>query len=167
MVNALNHTTREGLWDWFMTHTDRNSRDPRLPFRLCVIEPNINLEWIVSGFISLEIEQYVFNWAMGHGRQRATDLVSLLNNRALRGGLGIYYEAWLFEMLGNKNSLYVSEERRIFTFSGVRDIHGDELEMQHGILYKLDRANFPSIEGYALVQKTLLKFQKTLLKVKL
>jgi hypothetical protein len=162
MMNALNHTTREGLWDWFMSNTDKNSRDPRLPFRLCVIESNEKAGWIVSGFISEEIERYVFNWAMRHRQKKATDLVSLLNNRALRDGLGIYYEAWLFEMLGNKNSLYVSEERRIFTFSGLRDIHGDELEMQQGILYKLDRAGLPSIEGYALVKRTLLLLQSSI-----
>ena len=145
MVNALNHTTREGLWDWFMTNTDRNSRDPRLPFRLCVIEPNINSEWIVSGFISLEIEQYVFNWA-GHRRQKATDLVSLLNNRALRGGLGIYFEAWLFEMLGNHNSLYVSEERRMFTFSGLRFIDEDELHAK-GHCVQIGPCQFPINRG--------------------
>jgi hypothetical protein len=61
--------------------------------------------WIAAGFISEETEQYVFNWAMGHRQEKAADLLSLFNACFERGSLGICYEAWLFYMLGKKNSV--------------------------------------------------------------
>jgi hypothetical protein len=158
---ALNYTTKEGLWNWFMTNTKEKFWDPRLPLRLCVIEPSETEQWLLSGFISDEIERYAFDWAMGHGQHKVTELVSLLNNRALKDGLGIYFERWLFEMLGNGTSLYISAERRGFSFSGLQNIQSDEFEMEQGIVYKLERAKFSTIEGYALIKDTLLLLQST------
>ena len=52
LLASLKHVSREDLWEWFTTTTDRVSNDPRLPFRLCIVEACQRNEWTVTGFHS-------------------------------------------------------------------------------------------------------------------
>jgi hypothetical protein len=159
--DALPHTNREGLWDWFMSNKGRVSRDNRLPFRLCVVKASREKGWMISGFISKGIERYVFDWAMGNGERNASELINLLSNRFLRGGLCIYFENWLFKTLGKGTTTLRVENQREFKFSRLEHVRRHKLKMELGVLYKLDNATFLSIEGYALCDKVLLLLQST------
>ena len=164
LQTCMSLLSSDGLWQWFITNTDPSSKDSRLPFRLCVVE-QIETGWTVTGFLSPEIEQYVANWAMGTGRRKASELANLLENRALRGGLGIFFERWLFESLGCGLKLRVCYADTVeYIFNDIKIIACAKLEMDCSIIYKLDRATFPSVEGYVLVGNELLLLQSTVSK---
>ena len=97
------------------------------------------------------------------------ELANLLENRFLTGGLGIFFESWLFESLGDGHTLTVhgasGAGSDAYVFEGMRimmiSCNSLEMNLNSSIIYKLDRATFPSIEGYALVETELLFLQST------
>ena len=159
LMGCLSQVSSDGLWDWFVTNTQPISKDPRLPFRLCVVELRES-EWIVTGFLSTEIERCAARWAMGSGRRKANELANLLENRMLTGGLGIFFERWVFDILGEGETLTL-DGATAYSFQSMRIIPPGSLKMNSGIVYKLDRARFPSIEGYVRVGTELLLLQST------
>jgi hypothetical protein len=159
LESCKTHLSSEGLWDWIITNTESISKDPRLPFRLCIVEATKS-GWEVTGFLSLEIERWIAEWAMGHGRRKVNELANLLENRMLRGGLGIFFERWLFGHLGDKKPLTLDGGAQ-YIFKEMRIIPSTSIEMNPNVVYKLDRSTFPSIEGYALVGTELLLLQST------
>jgi hypothetical protein len=164
LAKCMTHVTSDGLSDWFVTNTERMSRDSRLPFRLCFVRPT-DSGWAVAGFLSMELEKNAADWAMGRDRRKANELANLLENRFLRGGLGIFFERWLFESLGDGMTLTIRRASGTGTdphvFEGIRMISGYSLEMKSSIVYKLDRATFPSIEAYILLGTEWLLLQST------
>ena len=164
LVGCLITSSREALWEWFVTNTAPVSNDGRLPFRLCVVEADSRSLWTVTRFMSPGIERFLQEWAMGTGRRKTHELASILQNRILRNGLGIFFEKWLFDALGSGLRLtipHTSKHPLSFVFKETRVIHETKLEKEPSIIYKLDRATFPSIEGYAIAGSMLLLLQST------
>jgi hypothetical protein len=102
---------------------------------------------------------------MGTGVQRSRELANLLQNRFLRGGLGIFFERWLFDQLGAGLKLDIigadSSIQHKFAFTQMSIIASCSVEMDQNIVYKLDRTTLPTIEGYSLVDSRLLLLQST------
>ena len=84
-----------------------------------------------------------------------------------------FFESWLFESLGDGHTLTVhgasGAGSDAYVFEGMRimmiSCNSLEMNLNSSIIYKLDRATFPSIEGYAvyyaLVETELLLLQST------
>ena len=146
--SCLNFVSSGGLWDWFVTNKEPMSRDGRLPFGLCVVEPSRESGWTVTRFMSLAIERFCFRWSMGSQQRNAHQLANLLQNRVLRGGLGIYVERCLFDALGEGVKLTIFGANGFGSpevyFKELRIIPESELELEEDILYKIDSGNFPS-----------------------
>jgi hypothetical protein len=148
--------------------------DSRLPFRLCVVEPGDDgLGWFVTGFMSKRIERLALQQAELFADGKRVELNNLLQNKFLRGGLGIGFERWIFDALADGSDL--SFEYNESTTSCLKDMHvnlkgmhlinsGEALGMDNNVLYKFSQVNKPSIEGYALVNKCLLLLQTTVSK---
>ena len=90
LAKCMTHVSRDGLFDWFITNTEGMSRDSRLPYRLCVVEPT-DSGWAADWFHLAKLEQYAADWAMSRGRHKTKELANLLENRFLTGGLGMFF----------------------------------------------------------------------------
>jgi hypothetical protein len=170
LKSCLSHVSRDALWEWFVSNTEAVSNDYRLPFRLCVVEGGPSSVWTVTQFISPGVERFLHQWAMGKGRRKANEIACILQNRMLRGGLEIFFEKWLFDALGEGLKLnipgietVVSHKKQTLgvSFIETKIIPQQRLETEANVVYKLDRATFPSIEGYAIVDNMLLLLQST------
>jgi hypothetical protein len=160
----MNHTSSAALWTWLTSNTQNFTKDPCLPNSLCVVEPNPSSGWIVTGFISSDVEQYAVNWAMQEGARKSAELANLLQNRILRGGLKIFFEKWLFYQLGAGRILSITQstgEKLECQYEKMKVISSSLHEMDENIIYKLDQANFPSIEGYSRFGSYLILLQST------
>jgi hypothetical protein len=119
----------------------------------------IVLGWSVYKVVGVEhiscATYFIFQWAMGDGRRmKALEVASILQNRILSGSLGIFFQKWLLDGHGSGLKLTVPAtesgcSNQEFLFKGTRIIHERRLQAEVSIIYKLDRATFPSIEGYA------------------
>ena len=157
--DCLTELSKDALWDWFTTNSEPTSNDPRLPFCLCIVERGYSSSWIVTGFVSPAVEKYLCEWSMGTGRRTADKIANILQNRMLKDGEGIYFERWLFDKLGEGLELNISESK--VKFQGLKVLHESSPESDTGIVYKLDRATFPSIEGYAITGGKIYLLQST------
>ena len=164
LSDCLSNVSRDGLWDWFVTSSTPTSKDHRLPFRLCVVESDHLSSWTVTRFISPAIEQFLSQWSTGTGQRQAHQIANILQNRVLKGGLGIFFERWLFDKLGDGLPLQMPDLRPLRTeisFSELKIIPESSLGMEEGAIYKLERATFPSIEGYAIFDQNIYLLQST------
>ena len=164
LSDCLSNVSRDGLWDWFVTSSTPTSKDHRLPFRLCVVESDHLSSWTVTRFISPAIEQFLSQWSTGTGQRQAHQIANILQNRVLKGGLGIFFERWLFDKLGDGLPLQMPDLRPLRTeisFSAWKIIPESSLGMEEGAIYMLDRATFPSIEGYAIFDQYIYLLQST------
>ena len=159
--DCLTQLSMDGLYDWFINNSKSHSLDCRLPFRLCVVEKGLSTAWTVAGFISPAIEQYLFEWSLGVGRRQVHQMANILNNRALRGGLGIFYERWLFDQLGQGTKLTLSDQASEISFQELKYMDEYSIGSEDKVVYMLDRANFPSIEGYAVDGQSIYFLQST------
>ena len=160
--DCLTSVSRDGLWDWFVTNTTPSSKDYRLPFRLCVVESSQSSSWKVTRFISPAIEHLLSQWSMETGQRQAHQVANILQNRILKGGLGIYFETWLFGRLGAGVKLQISDSSSTeICFREDKIIPESSVGLEEGVFYKLDRKTFPSVEGYGIVGQNIYLLQST------
>jgi hypothetical protein len=161
-MESFSHTSRLGLWDWIRFSRERASRDSRLPFRLCIVEDSPG-GWCVTGFISERLEYRVFRWASAAVAFEKVRIGNVLDNGLFKGAQRIFFERCVFDHLGRGHPLTVATRGGdvIFNFKPLFLTDRRNAVVIPGRLHQIDHESFGSIEGYAIVNKTLLLLQTT------